>query len=66
MLRVKNLAMLPSYFDSIFVNLRQKERLRPELGPTFMSTLGPNLALTGPEKPGPPYNSSLQGLCRAR
>ena len=34
--------MLPSYFDYIFVHLRQKARLRPELNPKFMSTLGPN------------------------
>ena len=35
---LKNLAMLSSYFDYIFVHLRQKARLRPEL----LSTLGPN------------------------
>ena len=35
--------MLLSYFDYIFVHLRQKVRLRPELGPKFLSTLGPNL-----------------------
>ena len=29
---LKNLAMLPSYFDHIFVHLR---RLRPELSPKF-------------------------------
>ena len=34
--------MLPSYFDYIFVHLRQKARLRPELSPKFLSTLGPN------------------------
>ena len=34
--------MLPSYFDYIFVHLRQKVRLRPELSPKFLSTLGPN------------------------
>ena len=39
---LKNLAMLPSCFDSIFVHLRQKARLRPELSPNFLSTLGPN------------------------
>ena len=42
MLGLKNLAMLPSYFDYIFVHLRQKVRLRPEISPTFLSTLGPN------------------------
>ena len=39
---LKNLAMLPSYFDYIFVDLRQKARLRPELSPKFLSTLDPN------------------------
>ena len=34
--------MLSCYFDYIFVHLRQKVRLRPELGPKFLSTLGPN------------------------
>ena len=34
--------MLPGYFDYIFVHLRQKGRLRPELSPKFLSTLGPN------------------------
>ena len=34
--------MLPSYFDYIFVHLRQKVRLRPELSPKFLTTLGPN------------------------
>ena len=41
-LGLKNLATLPSYFDNIFVHLRQKARLRPELSPKFLSTLGPN------------------------
>ena len=30
-LDLENLAMLQSYFDYIFVHLRQKARLRPEL-----------------------------------
>ena len=30
--------MLPSYFDYIFVHLRQKVRFKPEI----LSTLGPN------------------------
>ena len=38
MLDLKNLAMLPNYFDYIFVHLKQKARLRPEV----LSTLGPN------------------------
>ena len=41
-LDLKNLAMLPSYFDCIFVRLRQNARLRPELSQKFLSTLGPN------------------------
>ena len=34
--------MLRSYFDYVFVHLRQKLCLRPELSPKFLSTLGPN------------------------
>ena len=41
-LGLKNLAMLPSYFDYIFVHLRQKVRLRPKLSPKRLSTLSPN------------------------
>ena len=39
---LKNLAMLPSYFDYIFVLQRKTERLRPELSPKFLSALGLN------------------------
>ena len=42
MLGRKNLAMLPSYFDFIFVHLKQIARLRPDLSPKFLSTSGPN------------------------
>ena len=42
MLGLQNLAMLPSYFNYIFVYLRQKVRLRPKLSPKSLSTLGPN------------------------
>ena len=42
MLGLKNLAILPSYFDDIFVDLKQKARLRPDLSPKFLSTSGPN------------------------
>ena len=42
MLGLKNLAILPSYFDYIFVHIRRKARLGPELSPKFLSTLGPN------------------------
>ena len=41
-LGLKNFAMLLSYFDYSFVHPRQKARLRPELSPKFLSTLGPN------------------------
>ena len=34
--------MLPSYCDYSFVHLEQEVRLRPELSPKFLSTLGPN------------------------
>ena len=45
--------MLPRYFDYIFVHLRQKARLRPEVSLKFLSTLGPNPA----RNPGQTYNS---------
>ena len=52
--------MLPNYFDYVFVDLKQKVGLRPELSPKFLSTLGPNPARIRtrprPEKPGPTYN----------
>ena len=41
-LGLKNLAMLPGYFDYILVHLRQKARLRPKLSPKLLSTLDPN------------------------
>ena len=46
--------MLSSYFDYIFVHLRQKARLRPELSPKFCQLE----AQTQPEKPGSTYNSA--------
>ena len=52
---MKILAMLPSYFDYVFVHLKQKARLRPELSPKCLSTLSPNPART--EKSGPTNNS---------
>ena len=47
--------MLPSYFDYIFVHLKQKVRLRPELSLQFLSALGPSPAQirTRSEEPGP-------------
>ena len=50
---LKYLAMFPSCFDYIFVHLRQKARLRPELRPKFRQLL----AQTRPEKPGPTYTT---------
>ena len=43
--------MLLSYFDYIFVHLRQKVRLRPDLSPKFLSTLGPNPTPTRKARP---------------
>ena len=34
--------MLPSFFAYIFVHLKQKVRLGPELSPKFLSSLGPH------------------------
>ena len=51
---LKNLAMSSSYFDYVFVHLRQKARLRPELNPKFRQLE----ARTRPEKPGSTYNSA--------
>ena len=48
---LKNLAMLPSFFDYIFVYLRQKVRLGPKLRPKFLSTLGPNPNQTRKARP---------------
>ena len=62
MLGLKNLAILSNYFDNVFVHLKQKARLRPDLSPKFSSTLGPKPARTRPEKPCPTYNSVLSML----
>ena len=43
--------MLPSYFGYIFVLLRHKVRVRSELSPKFLSTLGPNPNPTGKARP---------------
>ena len=42
MLGLKDSGLLPSYFDYIFVHLKQKARLRLDLSPKFLSTSGPN------------------------
>ena len=49
--------MLPIDFNYIFVHVRQTARLRPELSPKFLSTLGLNPARIQLKKPGPTYNS---------
>ena len=51
--------MLPSYFDCIFVHLRQKACLRPELSRKSLSSLGLNPARNPPKKPGLTYNSGI-------
>ena len=51
---LKNLAILSSYFDYIFVHRRQKAHLRRELGPKFCQLE----ARTQPEKPCSTYNSA--------
>ena len=58
-LDLKNFAMFPNYFDYIFVHLRQKARLRPELLPKFLPTLDPNpdQSRIRPEKTDPTCNS---------
>ena len=50
------------------MQLRQKARLRPELSPKLLLTLGPNPARTRtrPEKPGPAYNSDVYKLSFTR
>ena len=39
---LKILAKLPNYFNNIFVHLRQKAHLRPELNLKCLSSLGLN------------------------
>ena len=53
-LGLKKFAMLPSYFDYIFVHLRQILRLRPNLSPKFLSSLDPNLSPTPKAPPDLP------------
>ena len=58
---LNNLAMLPSYFDYIFVYLRQKAHFVLELSPKFLSTLAPNPAQTRSE-PDPKNPTRLTTL----
>ena len=46
--RSEKLALSLSYFGYIFDHQRQKARLRPEVSPKFLSTLGPNLTRKAP------------------
>ena len=48
---LKNLAMSPSYFDYIFVHLRQKVRLKPELSPKFLSIYAQTRPELNPKSP---------------
>ena len=48
---LKNLAILPSSFDHIFVHPRKKVRLRPELSPKVLSRLDPNPKPTRKARP---------------
>ena len=59
----KDLAMLPSYFDYIFVHLRQKALPRPDLSPKFLSRLGPNpdRTRTKPDPKSPARLTTLLG-----
>ena len=43
--------MLASYFNYIFVHLRQKVRVRPEVSPKFLPTFGPNPSPTRKARP---------------
>ena len=63
MLRLKDLATLPSYFDYIFVHLKQKARFWSDQSPKFLSTSGPNPAGTRPE-PDPKNRAQLTTLGR--
>ena len=61
-LGLKKLAMLPSYFDYIFVHVKTKSTSQAQIKPEILSTLGPNPARTQtrPKEPGPTYNSEIQ------
>ena len=49
--RSEKFSIVPKLFDYIFVLLRQKARLRPELSPKFLSILGPNSNRTRKARP---------------
>ena len=54
-LHLKNLAMLPSYFDNIFVHLRQKATSQARIKPEIFVNFGPNPT----RKRRPTYNSEV-------
>ena len=58
-LGLKNLAMLPRYFDYIFVHLKQKVRLQPVFSPKFWSTLDSNPARTQTQTKNPARLTTL-------
>ena len=60
----KNLAMLPNFFDYIFVHQSQNARIKVELSPKFLSTLGSNPDQTRSE-PDPKSPAQLISLYRA-
>ena len=59
----KNLAMLPNFFDYIFVHQSQNARIRAKLSPKVLSALGTNPAQTHPE-PDPKSPAQLTSLYR--
>ena len=63
-LGLKNLAMLSSYFDYIFVHLRQKARLRARIKSKIFVNFRPEPGRNPnpTRKPGPTYNSDTD--CR--
>ena len=54
----ENLAMLPIYFDYVFVHLRQKSTSQARIKPEMFVNFRPEPARDRPEKPGPTYNSA--------
>ena len=58
-LGLKNLAKLQSYFDYIFVHLRQNARLRPALSPEIFVNFRPEPGSNPIRKPRPTFNSGL-------
>ena len=56
----KNLAMLPSYFDHIFVPLKRKVCLiQSQIEPEIFVNFGTESSQTRPKSPAPTYISDL-------